>query len=61
MCPDIHRYILIRGVTILQILDSITFWILRSRFDSILDYLHFLKKNLSTGCYAIFRLHFYAI
>ena len=36
-------YLFIRGVTILQILDSITFSILRSRFDSILDfYIFFL-------------------
>ena len=38
-------YIDIRGVTILQILDSITF--------SILDFYFFFFFFLSTGCYAI--------
>ena len=44
-----------RGVTILQILDSITFSILRSRFDSILDFYMYLFF------FTIFRLDFYAI
>ena len=37
-----------RGVTILQILDSITFAILRSRFDSIFDfYIFFFKAQVA--------------
>ena len=41
--------VIVRGVTILQILDSITFSILRSRFDSILDfYIYFFKAQVAT-------------
>lgn len=40
--------VIIRGVTILQILNSITLSILRSRFDSILDfYIYFFKAQVA--------------
>ena len=37
-----YLYVYITGVTILQILDSIQFSILRSRFNSILDFYIYL-------------------
>ena len=42
---DSFRCVIIRGVTVLQILDSITFSILRSRFDSTLDFFIYLFKS----------------